>query len=122
LRDAYANDNYGRWRADFRDLMAMCLQQQGPSAQIAALPAPTPSDLLLLKPRHSAFFATPLDMMLTQMQVRTLVIAGLAADICIKLTAMDASLRGYELWIPEDCTAAESPKFKRDALDCMARC
>jgi nicotinamidase-related amidase len=117
----YANDNYGRWRSDFRDVMQLCLQGGGASAAITALLAPCPDDLVLLKPRHSAFFATPLDLMLTQMHTRTLVIAGLATDICIQLTAMDASLRGFDLWIPADCTAAESPRLKREALDYMAR-
>jgi nicotinamidase-related amidase len=75
----------------------------------------------LLKPRHSAFLGTPLELLLSQMQVRRLIIVGLAADICIQLTAMDAHLRGYRMWIPADCTAAESPAAKQAALDYMQR-
>jgi nicotinamidase-related amidase len=55
------------------------------------------------------------------MHTDTLVLAGLATDICIQLTAMDASLRGFKLWVPPDCTAAESPAFKRLSLAYMAR-
>jgi hypothetical protein len=37
----YANDNYGRWRSDFRDIMALCQSRGGPSAEIAELLAPS---------------------------------------------------------------------------------
>lgn len=76
---------------------------------------------MILKPRQSAFFGTPLDLMLSQMHARTVVLCGLAADICIQLSAMDAHLRGYGLWIPQDCTAALSAAAKSAALGYMAR-
>jgi nicotinamidase-related amidase len=121
LITVYANDNYGRWRSDFRDILALCKGRGGASAEIASLLAPDRNDLVILKPRQSAFFGTPLDMMLTQMHARTLVVCGLAADICVQLTAMDAHLRGYGLWVPQDCTAAELPARKSAALDYMAQ-
>lgn len=117
----YANDNYGQWRSDFGDVLQSCRERGGVAAETADLLAPSPEDLVILKPRHSAFFATPLDLLLTQMHAQRLVIAGLATDICVQLSAMDANLRGYQLWVPADCTAAESPALKRDALDYMAR-
>lgn len=117
----YANDNYGRWRSDFRDVYAYCVSRGGAAAELARLLAPTPDDIVILKPRHSAFYATPLDLLLTQMQARRLVVAGLAADICVQLTAMDATLRGYRLWVPRDCTAAESSELCNDALAYMRR-
>lgn len=117
----YANDNYGVWRSDFRDILDYCSAQPGATGSMAQWLAPEPGDLVLLKPRHSAFFATPLDLVLSQMHARTLVLAGLAADICVQITAMDATLRGYELWVPSDCTAAESDTAKKAALAYMAR-
>jgi len=117
----YANDNYGVWRSEFRELLAYCEAQPGPTGYIARQLSPGPEDLVLLKPRHSAFFSTPLDLVLTQMHAHTLVLTGLAADICVQLTAMDATLHGYKLWVPNDCTAAESPDYKKAALDYMSR-
>lgn len=117
----YANDNYGIWRSEFRDIRAMCEASPGATGELARALAPGERDLAILKPRHSAFFGTPLDLMLTQMHTKSLVIAGLAADICVQLTAMDASLRGYRLWIPSDCTAAESEQAKHDALQYVKR-
>lgn len=118
----YANDNYGRWRSDFRDTLGYCMaKQDGVAGQLAKLLAPSSSDLVMLKPRHSAFYATPLDVVLTQIHARQLVIVGFAADMCVQLTAMDANLRGYDLWVPGDCTAAEKPERKREALQYMQR-
>lgn len=117
----YANDNYGVWRSDFRDILDYCTAQPGATGSMAAWLAPGPDDLVLLKPRHSAFFATPLDLVLSQMHAHTLVLAGLATDICVQITAMDATLRGYKLWVPSDCTAAESDTARKTALDYMKR-
>lgn len=117
----YANDNYGVWRSDFRDILGYCAAQPGASGRMAEWLAPAPGDLVLLKPRHSAFFSTPLDLVLSQMRARTLVLAGIAADICVQITAMDATLRGYGLWVPADCTAAERDADKKAALAYMKR-
>jgi len=117
----YANDNYGQWRSDFRQTLEHCLARGGVAAQMAKLLAPAPSDLVMLKPRHSAFYATPLDLVLTQVHAKQLVIGGLAADICVQLSAMDAVLRGYQVAVPSDCTAAETPEAKAQALAYMKR-
>lgn len=72
----YANDNYGVWRSDFHQLLDYCTARPGATGSMAKGLAPAPDDLVLLKPRHSAFFATPLDLVLSQMHARTLVLAG----------------------------------------------
>ena len=50
------------------------------------------------------------------MQAEKLIIVGLATDMCVLLSATDARMRGYEVWVPQDCTAAESARRKSDAL------
>jgi nicotinamidase-related amidase len=117
----YANDNYGGWRSEFRDVLARCQALDGVPGEMARLLAPGPRDLTILKPRHSAFYGTPLDLLLTQMQARRLVLCGLATDICVQVTASDAFLRGYTVWAPADCTAAESAERKDTALAWMRR-
>jgi nicotinamidase-related amidase len=116
----YANDNYGVWQSDFHSLVSACLGMEGPAGEVTRLLYPQAGDLTILKPRHSAFFASPLELLLTEMQVRELVICGLATDICVQLTAMDAFLREFKTWVPSDCTAAESPAAKKASLDYMA--
>lgn len=116
----YANDNYGVWQSDFHSLVSGCLGMEGPPGEIARLLYPQARDLTILKPRHSAFFASPLELLLSEMQTRELIICGLATDICVQLTAMDAFLREYRVWVPADCNAAESREDKEAALAYMA--
>ncbi|HEY8877940.1 MAG TPA: isochorismatase family cysteine hydrolase [Roseateles sp.] len=121
VRVIYANDNYGLWTSDFKALWQRCARRPGPAGQIAKRIAPQAKDLILLKPRHSAFYATPLDLLLEQLRCRRLVITGIAADSCVFFSAMDAYLRGYSLCIPPDCVAAESAEARDKALEQMAR-
>lgn len=59
---------------------------EGPSGEIARLIYPQAGDLTILKPRHSAFYASPLELLLAEMQTRELVICGIATDMCVQLT------------------------------------
>ena len=116
----FANDNYGVWQSDFHTMVSTCLGMPGPAGEIARLLYPQAQDLTILKPRHSAFYASPLELLLTEMQARELVICGLATDICVQMTAMDAFLREYRIWVPADCTAAESEEARTSSLAYMA--
>ncbi|MBI5275417.1 MAG: cysteine hydrolase [Burkholderiales bacterium] len=120
LAVVYANDNYGVWQSDFHSLVSRCIGRDDASGRIARMLSPGPTDLTLLKPRHSAFFGSPLKLLLDEMGARELVLCGLAADICVQLTAADAFLHNYEVWVPSDCCASESPKLKAQALKYMA--
>lgn len=117
----YANDNYGIWHSDFKELVAACRALPGVRGEIASLMAPGEQDLTVLKPRHSAFHSTPLHHLLQQLKARELVLAGLSTDMCVHLTAMDAYMLGYKVWVPSDCTAAETEASKAAALNQMAR-
>ena len=59
----YINDNFGRWRSDFRSLVAHCVRDNVPGRPVASLLQPDDDDYFILKPRHSAFFATPLELL-----------------------------------------------------------
>lgn len=112
----YANDNYGRWRSDFSQLLQSCQALAGARGEIAQLLAPEEDDLILLKPLHSAFHCTPLEPLLKQMHTHELVVVGVATDMCVQLTAMDAYMRGFKVWVPSNCTAAQSEARKQMAL------
>lgn len=117
----YANDNYGEWRSDFKELVQACQALPGARGEIAALLAPQEGDLTVLKPLHSAFHSTPLEHLLHQMKTERVVIVGLATDMCVHLSAMDAYMRGFKVWVPANCTAAEREQHKAAALEQMAR-
>lgn len=120
IATVYANDNWGSWQSDFRSLVTECLGRTGPSAEIAQLLKPQPRDITLLKPRHSAFYGSALELLLAEMGAHELVICGLATDMCVQMTAADAFLREFRCWVPADCTAAESVEARDTSLAYMA--
>lgn len=112
----YANDNRGRWRSDFRQLVALSLEAGRQAAEITALLAPEVDDYFILKPKHSAFFATPLELLLAELHVRRLVITGVAADQCVLMSASDARMHDFEVVIARDCVGAETLPRTRAAI------
>jgi nicotinamidase-related amidase len=77
--------------------------------QIVDALQPLPEDTVLRKPRYDAFYGTPLDHVLRQWGVRTLVICGTLANICVHYTAASAALRWYDVVIPRDAVSALEP-------------
>jgi nicotinamidase-related amidase len=77
----YVNDNFGRWRSDFKKQVQDCIKSRSPGAEIASLLMPEEDDYFVLKPKHSGFFSTALDVLLRYLGAKRLIIAGFAADI-----------------------------------------
>lgn len=112
----YANDNFGRWRSDWRQIMCDSVAAGDGGARIAELLAPDADDYFVLKPMHSAFFATPLQLLLQSLGVRELLLTGITADQCVLATAIDAHMQGYDLTIPRDAVAAPTADRTRSVL------
>lgn len=112
----YVNDNFTHWLSDFRELVAICSQPDAPGAPLAKALTPEHDDYLVLKPKHSAFFATPLEVMLAQLDIRHVVVTGIAGDGCVLATAIDAHMRDFEVSAPSDCCASISKARNDRAL------
>jgi nicotinamidase-related amidase len=112
----YANDNQGRWRSDWRQLRDDALAAGGDGAAIARLLGPEAEDYFVLKPMHSAFFATPMQLLLQHLGSRHLVLAGVASDQCVLVTAEMARMHGYDVTVPRDVVASQTPERERAAL------
>jgi nicotinamidase-related amidase len=112
----YANDNRGRWRSDFRQQVEAAEGAGGPGTTIARLLAPMPGNFFILKPKHSAFFCTPLELLLQDLRVGKLLIVGVSSDQCILMTASDARMRNLDVTIPRDCVAGLTTARTRAAL------
>ena len=110
----YVNDNLGRWRSDFCSVVRRAEDSVG--AVVARLLQPQQRDYCLLKPKHSAFFGTPLDTVLETLGARTLILTGTTTPQCILFTATDAYVREYRLVVPSDCVIARTPKQQQLAL------
>lgn len=115
----YANDNFGRWRSDFQALVRHCLEAKVRGRPIAELLLPREHDYFVLKPRHSAFYSTSLEILLRHLGVERLIIVGFAGNICVLFTANDAYLRGFQIVIPADCVASNTATLNRNALELM---
>jgi nicotinamidase-related amidase len=112
----YVNDNFGRWRSDFKHLVDHCLRADGRGRELVDLLKPDEDDYFVLKPKHSAFFSTSLDLLLKYLEVKSLILTGLASDICVLFTANDAYMRDYHLFVPDDCVAANTAQANEYAL------
>lgn len=116
----YANDNHGMWRSDFRQVVDAALARGGAGARITERLRPDGDDYFVLKPKHSAFFATPLELLLQHLQAHRLLLTGAASDQCIVATAMDARMRDYDVIVPADCVASQTPQRNERALRHLA--
>lgn len=115
----YVNDNFGRWRSDFREVLEHCLE--APGREIAALLQPGRDDYFVLKPKHSGFQYTTLDVLLAHLGCETLILTGVAGNFCVLFTAHDAYMRDFHLVVPRDCIASATDADDRAALEHMAK-
>lgn len=116
----YLNDNFGQWRSDFHTVVRQNLEGVRGAAVVRLL-VPGDDDYFVLKPKHSGFFGTTLDTLLRFFGSRRLVLTGLSSDMCVLFTAIDAYMRDYQLLIPRDCSAANTPEHHDQAIAYMAR-
>ena len=117
----YANDNFGRWRSDFRQTVEHVLEDGVRGQRLAELLKPEHDDYFVLKTKHSAFYATTLELLLQYLKAKRVVLTGVSGDMCVLLSAADAYMRDFEIYVPEDCIASISPAENRKALQYMAR-
>jgi nicotinamidase-related amidase len=110
----YVNDNFGDWRSEKEVLIGRCLEAKG--AEFVRPLLPDSEDYFVLKPMHSAFYMTPLEVLLQHLQVEMLILTGLTSNSCIAVTAHDANMRGFDIYIPPDCSCARNAEEHTQAL------
>ena len=117
----YVNDNFGRWQSNFNAQVEHCLNDGVRGRPIAELLKPEEDDYFVLKPKHSGFYSTTLDLLLRYLGVHTVVLTGMAGNVCVLFTANDAYMRDLRLVVPSDCTASNTDEENNYALDQMKR-
>ena len=117
----YVNDNFGRWRSDFRAQVDHCLQDGVRGKPVVELLRPEEDEYFVLKPKHSGFFSTALDTLLQYLGTKAVVLAGMAGNSCVLFTANDAYMRDLHLAVPADCVASNTEDDNRHALDQMRK-
>lgn len=104
----YANDHFGLWQGSREDIVRHCTRKGARGADVARKLKPQRSDYFVIKPRHSAFFASPLHPLLEHLRVDRLILCGMVTNMCVVATAHDAKMHGYGIVVLSDCCAAES--------------
>jgi nicotinamidase-related amidase len=117
----YVNDNFSDWRSDFAGIVRHCTREGARGRDVVRQLVPHPEDYFILKPKHSAFFATSLVPLLQFLKVRRLILAGIATNLCVFFTAHDAHMHEYDITVLSDCCAAESDEDHNIALDQLQR-
>jgi nicotinamidase-related amidase len=117
----YANDNFGKWQEDFKTIVHRFAEPSAKGADVVGPLVPDDKDFYVLKPHRSAFYSTSLALLLENLEIKRLMLAGITTDICILFTANDAYMRGFELYIPCDCVAAVTPEYTENTLDFAER-
>lgn len=117
----YVNDNFGRWQSNFSAQVEHVLHDGVRGQAIAELLHPGEDDYFILKPKHSGFYSTTLELLLRYLEVKTVVLTGIAGNICVLFTANDAYLRDLRVVVPADCVASNTKVENDAALDVMQK-
>lgn len=117
----FVNDNFGRWQSDFKKLLKHASSKSSKGHTVANQLKPKTCDYFVLKPKHSGFYSTTLDLLLAYLNVKTLILTGVTADICILFTANDAYLRDFKIFVPRDCVASVEMEENEHALKYIER-
>ncbi|MBN8850059.1 MULTISPECIES: isochorismatase family cysteine hydrolase [unclassified Sphingomonas] len=112
----YVNDNFGEWHSD-RDRL---IEAARPNLSGGAI-EPRAADFFVIKPQFSGFYSTNLAVLLPKLGVRRLILTGIATEICVLITAADAHMRDYALWVPADAVVPLDDDHAAAALDIMRK-
>jgi len=117
----YVNDNFGRWRSDFNAQVDHCMNDGVRGKPVVERLKPEEDDYFVLKPKHSGFFSTTLDILLDYLGIKTVIVTGIAGNICVLFTANDAYMRDFSLVVPADCVASNTEEENRNALEVIRK-
>jgi nicotinamidase-related amidase len=117
----YVNDNFGRWRSDFRHTVEHCTAPSSPGRHVSVRLRPTTRDYFVLKPKHSGFYHTSLDPLLENLKIARVIVTGIAGNICVLFTANDAYMRDLKVFAPADCIVSNTPEENARALEQIRR-
>jgi nicotinamidase-related amidase len=110
----FANDTFGVWDGDVRALVGRALE--GPGGDVLRELEPRPGEAFLVKPRYSAFDLTPLELVLGQLEVERLLLGGIATEMCVAQTAIDARERELKVTVVTGACATVDEENERTAL------
>jgi nicotinamidase-related amidase len=111
----YVNDSGGRWDSDAPAVVRAAVQE-GPGGELIAALAPQNGDRFVLKARYSGFDHTQLAILLEELEVERILLAGAATEGCVVQTAIDARELGYKVTLLSDACATNDEHLEGIAL------
>jgi nicotinamidase-related amidase len=115
----YVNDNYGDWNSSQEELAERAMSGKRPDLVEPILP-PDDADFVI-KARHTIFYMTPLEYLLSQREIDHIVLAGQVTEQCILYSALDAYVRHLRVTVPPDGVAHIHEDLSDAALNMMER-
>jgi nicotinamidase-related amidase len=115
----YVNDNFGHWRSNRDELVEEALDGRQP--HLVEPIRPGEDSLFVVKARHSIFYQTPLEYLLNQEDVGSVVLTGQVTEQCILYSALDAYIRHFDVRVPPDAVAHIYEELASAALTMMER-
>jgi nicotinamidase-related amidase len=117
----YVNDNFGKWQSDLNKIVSHCLEDGVAGEPFVKMVLPEKDDYFVLKPKHSGFYLTSLDLLLEHLGARTLILVGIAGNNCVLFTANDAYMRDFKIIAPADCVVSQTSEENEYALKQMEK-
>ncbi len=115
----YVQDNYDAWEVGREQLVDRAMRGEHP--ELVEPIAPPEAVAFLPKGRHSIFYQTALDHVLSVGGVKRVVLVGQVTEQCVLYSALDAYLRGYDVVVPRDAVAHIDDELADAALKMMER-
>lgn len=112
----YASDSFMPDDLIFRGRMKPHAIRGTEGSQVIVELAPQPGDVVLDKRRFSAFFRTDLDITLRELGIEEVAVTGIATQVCVLLTALDAVALDFRATLLEDCCASYNAQLHEQAL------
>ncbi|MBI3077562.1 MAG: cysteine hydrolase [Deltaproteobacteria bacterium] len=84
--------------------------------------SPLPTETIVRKHRYSAFINTELDLILRSRQIKTVIMTGVATNVCVESTARDAFMKDYYVVFVDDCSATYSKELHEGTLKNIEAC
>ena len=112
----------GVWRRHWGERWATPspLAPDQPGAEFQPGFEPQAGDLVLTKPRYSAFINSPLESLLRSRGIQTVIVGGLTTDVCVSSTARDAFQHEFDTVTLSDCTATRTQARHEAGLETLA--
>jgi nicotinamidase-related amidase len=83
--------------------------------------APQAADIVIYKPSYGAFYDTPLQTILQNLERDTIIITGALTNFCCGMTARQGYERGFQVVFASDLTATDDPELQEAELAVMRK-